>query len=221
MKKIISLIGLLCIYIPSVVLAEKPIDAVYLEGNNSKSALILAHGKGKHPTWLVVDPLRKSVHEQLGFHTLSLQMPTGHDFWEDYADDFPKAYVTINEAIAFLKKEKGVTRIFLMGHSMGSRMASAYVSQHPQYSLSGLIIAGCRNNGARPLSCDDNVKAIQLPVLDIWGGGSGKDHDAAADRSNFVSSQYQQIEIEGADHRFEGDETKFVNAVIRWLQKQK
>jgi len=211
---------LLGVFISSLVQADKPTDAVYLNGHDNKTALILAHGKGKHPTWLVVNPLRKGVHEQLGFHTLSLQMPTGHSFWEDYADDFPKAYATISQAIEFLKNEKGITKIFLMGHSMGSRMASAYVSAHPDNSLSGLIIAGCRNNGGRPLSCDDNLKNVRLPVLDIWGSGSGKDHDAAADRSEFVSSQYQQVAIDGADHRFEGDETEFVNAVVHWLRKQ-
>ena len=220
MNKIKIIFTAIIVCTSSLLHADKPAGSAYLDGNENKTALILAHGKGKHPTWLVVDPLRKAVHQQLGFHTLSLQMPTGHDFWEDYADDFPKAYTTINEAIQFLKNEKGVTKIFLMGHSMGSRMASAYVSQHPENSLSGLIIAGCRNNGRRPLSCDDNVKDIKLPVLDIWGGDNNKDHYAAADRRHLISEKYQQVDIPNADHRFEGDETAFTDAVIKWLKKQ-
>lgn len=111
--------------------AKQPTDSVYLEGK-SDTALILAHGKGKHLTWLVVNPVRKRVNQILGYHTLSLQMPTGHNFWEDYAEDFPAAYATINDAIRFLRSEKNIRHIFLMGHSMGGRMMSAYLSEHPR-----------------------------------------------------------------------------------------
>jgi len=219
LNKITFLIIYLVVF-PTIGKADKPTDSVYLEGHKSNTALILAHGKGKHPTWLVVDPLRKAINEKLNYHTLSLQMPIGHDFWEDYAEDFPKAYTIIEEGIRFLREEKGVKSVYLMGHSMGSRMVSAYIAKHPNHTISGLIIAGCRNNGAHPLSCDDNMRNIKIPVLDIWGNASGKDYDAAADRTHLMSDQYQQVSISGGDHRFRNHEDEFVSAVASWLRKQ-
>ena len=133
-----------------LVVAEKPAGSKYIEGKGSEVAVILAHGRGKHPTWKVVNPLRKGVHRKLGYHTLSLQMPNESKKWNEYASDFPKAYEIIREGISFLRDEKGVSKIFLMGHSMGSRMVSAFVSNNPSESISGLIVAGCRNNGGFP-----------------------------------------------------------------------
>lgn len=202
---------------PAVKLGEQPPGSLYLSGTKPVG-LILAHGKGKGPAWLVVDPVRKAVNEELGYHTLSLQMPTGYANWRDYADAFPQAYQTIDQGIAFLRK-KGVKKIFLFGHSMGSRMMSAYVATHPNAPIAGLIVAGCRNNGGEPLACDLNLKKVKVPVLDIWGGASVKDVDSAYDRKGFVSDRYQQVEIDGANHRFEGYEEDLVSEVIDWLQK--
>lgn len=186
------------------VLAEQPPGAVYLDGEASHVALILCHGRGKHPAWKVVNPLRKGVHANLGWHTLSLQMPAENKNWEKYADDFPQAFKTIEQGIAFLQKEKGITTIYLMGHSMGK----------------GLIVAGIRNNGGYPLDGMQNLKHIQIPVLDIWGGGDSKDTDAAREREGLVSASYAQVEIAGSNHKFDGDEDEFVAAVIAWLRTQ-
>ncbi len=201
--------------------AGSPDGAVYLDGGENKSAVILAHGKGKHPTWLVVDPLRKGINEQLGYHTLSLQMPTGYSHWEDYAEGFPDAYKTLKEAIAFFKNEKGVERVFLIGHSMGARMSSAFVSANNNHGLAGLVVAGCRNNGDPPLSCDHNLQGVDIPVLDIWGGNNGKDSRSASERNGMVSDTYVQVEIAGANHKFEGYEDELVDAVASWLTNQK
>jgi hypothetical protein len=55
----------------SVVYAEMP-KGEYLEGKDSKVAVILAHGQGMDPDSNVVGPLRKSINKEFGFHTLSL-----------------------------------------------------------------------------------------------------------------------------------------------------
>lgn len=206
---------------PQHVFADKPDGSEYIDGDKSKTGIILAHGKGKHPTWLVVDPLRKGINYKLGYHTLSLQMPTGYDSWKDYADGFPNAYASIINAIKYLKKEKNVNKIFLIGHSMGSRMSSAFVSENPDQPISGLIVAGCRNNGGYPLSCDENLQNIDIPILDIWGGNNGKDSDSASEREEMVSDTYKQVEISGANHKFEGYETELLDAVVKWLETQK
>jgi len=200
--------------------ADAPPDSEYLDGANSKVGLILCHGKGKHPSWKVVDPLRHAVHDKLGYHTLSLQMPNEDKSWKDYADDFEQAYAIINSAIQFLKNEKNVERIYLMGHSMGSRMASAFIANTANHNISGLIIAGCRNNGGIPLACDENMSIVDIPVLDIWGGANGKDVKSANQRRNLVTPQYTQLAIPDANHKFEGYEDEFVAAVMLWLTNQ-
>jgi len=200
--------------------AEAPVGSVYLDGSKSDFALILAHGKGKHPQWKVVEPLRHGVHEQLGFHTLSLQMPVSDKYWSDYLYDFPKAYETLKQAIHFLKAEKGVSNIYLMGHSMGSRMASGFISKHASKPVKGLIIAGCRNNGDAELSCIDNLERVTIPVLDIWGDDNGKDVDSAYEREKYISNRYTQVAIEHANHKFDDKEEEFVSAVVAWLKLQ-
>jgi dienelactone hydrolase len=200
--------------------ASEPEDSEYLDGGNSKIALILCHGRGKHPTWKVVEPLRIGVNDQLGYHTLSLQMPNEKKSFRKYAEDFDQAYDTIQSAIEFLKKEKGVTRIYLMGHSMGSRMASSFVAEKPTQAINGLILAGCRNSGGPPLDCEENVTDIKIPILDIWGGDNEKDSDAATDREALVSDIYQQVSISDGNHKFDGVEDEFVSAVVKWLKSQ-
>jgi len=204
----------------NTVSAKQPDGSEYLAGNNSDVALILAHGRGKGPTWKVVEPLRKGVNDALGYHTLSLQMPNRDIYWEDYAEDFPQAYAAFIEGIRFLSKEKGVKKIFIMGHSMGSRMASAFIANNKDQPIAGLIVAGCRNNGNVPLSCLENLKNVTIPVLDIWGDGSGKDANAGFERDGLASSTYKQIELPDANHKFNGHEPAFVSAVVEWLKTQ-
>ena len=201
-----------------IAVADKPPGSAYLDGGSSKIGVILCHGRGKHATWKVVDPLRKGVHERLGYHTLSLQMPTGKKKWEDYADNFPRAYKEIEAGIAFLRDEKKVEKIYLMGHSMGIRMATSFLANHPRSPISGLIGIGIPNGGGEPLDSNANLRRIALPVLDIYGdGGDGKDLSYAKARSDMISDRYTQVLIAGANHTFDGDEEAMVKAVIDWL----
>ncbi len=135
MKIIFTLFLLFSFSFP--VYADKPEYSLYLEGNTD-SALILAHGRAHSPDWKVVDPLRKGVNEKMHWHTLSLQMPAENKYWRDYAEDFPEAYKTIKSAIIFLRKEKKVKHIYLMGHSMGSRMVSAFMAENKAAPIAGV-----------------------------------------------------------------------------------
>lgn len=207
-------------FMPFEIYAAPPAGSVYIDGKQNMAGLILCHGRGKHPKWKVVNPLRKSAHKKLGYHTLSLQMPAEEKNWKKYAEDFSKAFSTIQAGITFLKEEKGVKTVYLMGHSMGARMASAFVAANPQSPVAGLIVAGCRNNGGKPLSCKRYLKKVSIPVLDIWGDGSENDHVHASQRSEFVSEIYQQQPVAEANHRYEGYEDKFVIETLDWLQKQ-
>ncbi len=192
--------------------------AALLKADHAKTAVILCHGKGKNPRWKVVEPLRKAIFNQLDFTTLSIQMPVlATDQWQDYAETFPNAVYRIDQAVEYLQRQ-GIEHIYVMGHSMGSRMVSYYASQQNHKVIQGFIVSGCRNNGPPPLNCKANLKTVGLPVLDIWGQADAKDRLASEQRKNLVSDHYQQIGLDQAKHSFEGLESKMTQAVVNWLQ---
>ena len=195
----------------------------YLDGKNSKVAVILCHGRGHHPTWDVVDPLRKGIHKELGFHTLSIQMPVGGD-WREYIHYFDEAYQRIQISIDYLTKEKGVTHIYLMGHSMGARMASAFLVQDKRNQITGFIGAGVVGGGDGPLDANSNVISVsdRLPIIDVVANGDVKDRFDAEYRRNLISSKhYTQVTIDSADHRFSGYEDELLSSAVSWLRRQK
>jgi pimeloyl-ACP methyl ester carboxylesterase len=201
-----------------VALAEMPAGSAYLDGGDSEYALILSHGVGQSPTALVVEPLRHAVHQTLGWHTLSLSMPREEN-WSQFGRVFPQAFERISQAIDFLKREKGVRHVYLMGHSMGSRMSSAYLADNPDASVRGLIVAGIRHDGGIPMNGRANLQHVDLPVLDIWGEEDGRDSMYAAERRDLVSPRYTQVSVTGANHSFEPREDEFSARVVEWLRR--
>ena len=222
MNKIIAvLIIIFVLATGSKVMAGPPAGSAYLDGGASKVAVILCHGRAQHPRGKVVDPLRREIHKQLGYHTLSLQLPGKGKDWEKYAEEFPRAYGEIQAGIDFLRKEKGVTKIYLMGHSMGSRMATAFLVEYPDSGVAGFIGVGTKNGGMAPLDSNRNLRKIKIPVLDVYGnGGDGQDKIEAEARADMVSERYKQILIPNADHVFDTGEEGMVKAVVDWLAKQ-
>ena len=201
--------------------AGQPSGSAYLDGGTSKVGIILCHGRGQHPTWKVVDPLRKDLHARLGYHTLSLQMPAAQKNWKAYAVDFPRAETEIEAGIAFLRDEKKVERIYLMGHSMGSRMATSFLANNPDAPIVGFVGVGIRNGGDEPLDSNANLRRVTLPVVDIYGdGGDGIDLKHATTRSDMVSNRYKQVFIQGANHTFDDHEEDMLKAVIDWLSER-
>lgn len=195
--------------------------AALLNVSKTKTAVILCHGKGKNPRWKVVEPLRKAIFNQLKITTLSIQMPVLQtENWQDYASTFPNAVYRIDQAVEYLQRQKGIENIYVMGHSMGSRMVSYYASEQNNKAIKGFIVTGCRNNGKTPMSCKDNLKSVQLPVLDLWGNGSKKDRNAGEQRQALISTNYQQQSIVEAKHSFEGYENQMTQTVVDWLKSQ-
>ena len=193
----------------------------YLDGGDSTIGVILCHGRGGNPTSAVVNPLRKGLNTQLGYHTLSLQMPISNAAWYDYDKLFPEAYKKIEAGIKRLREEAGVETIYLMGHSMGSRMATAYLAKYDDSGFAGFIGVGIRNGGENPLDSDYNLRQFDLPVIDVYGdGGDGVDAYHAQTRSDLVDENYTQVFISGANHKFSDHEEEMVTAVVDWLSDQ-
>jgi len=218
MKKLscFTMLFLLTMFVPLQGLAE---SWLYEDGGKSTSGAILCHGKGGDPESYVVDPLRLELNEQLGFHTVSLQMPGGKKALSEYEDDFLAAYREIDRAVAFLQ-QKGVTRIILIAHSLGSRMASSYLAKNPQVDIKGFVGVGMLNNGEVPFNCLANLQQTKLPVLDIWGElGKAKDNTYGMERRVLLSSRYKQVIISGGDHALSEHEEDLVEAVVNWVKE--
>ncbi len=220
MRSYAVLLSMLILVVSPDAIAGEPTGSAFLDGGSSKTAVILCHGRGQHPKWKVVDPLRKEINRQLGYHTLSLQLPGKGKDWGKYAELFPQAYREIQAGIDFLRKEKGVTRIFLMGHSMGSRMATAFLAEHPDAGIAGFIGVGIKNGGKYPLDSNSNLRKVKVPAVDIFGDGAGADDREARVRADMVSSRYKQVLIPGADHQFNTGEEEMVKEVVAWLRSQ-
>ena len=148
-------------------------------------------------------------------------MPTTSGNWKTYKKLFPDAYSRIAATVKVLQ-QKGMKRIYLMGHSMGTRMATAYLANYKDHGISGFIGVGIRNGGDEPLDSASNLAHVNIPVVDIYGdGGDGKDAIHAERRSELASDRYKMVLIPGANHRFVDHEDKMVNAVVDWLKTQK
>lgn len=198
-------------------------DWLYLDGHNSSVGIILCHGRKGNPDWYVVGTLRRSINKELGFHTLSIQMPGGDKHWQDFDMDFPEAYQAIQAGVDYLRREKGVTKIYLVGHSMGARMTSSYLAKYPMVDIAGYIGVSMLNNGYGPFDCKRNLSKVSLPVLDIYPQ-YGKFDDAmyGRERKRLVSPTYRQIMIPNANHAFKSksSEKELSEAVISWLVSQ-
>lgn len=194
----------------------------YLDGQDSRVAVILAHGRGNLPDGNVVGPLRKAIHKELGFHTLSLSMPDpGVDSPDSpaLAAAFPEAYQRLEAGIDYLKQEKKVERIYFMGHSMGGRMTSGFLAAHPDAGIAGFIGVGLTAGGKEPVNTNLNLRKVQIPVIDVHGDNE-MGAKAASFRKPLVSERFIQIEIPGAKHDYRGYERPVADAVIGWLKKQ-
>jgi len=220
---IVQIVALVIFLVGVTAYAEMP-KGEYLEGKGSKIGVILAHGQGWDPDSHVVGPLRRVINKELGFHTLSLQMPIipgkrSPETFQEYASTFPDAYKTIQAAIDFLKKEKGVERVYLMGYSMGGRMTTAFLANHPDSGIVGYIGVGLVAGGEEPLNTNLNLRKVKIPVLDIY---AENDQDAkfAANRKSFVSDRFKQVPISGAKHDYKGYDKEITDVVIPWLRER-
>lgn len=221
MKMLPSFLWVLGCVLTSHAIAQMP-QGEYLDGKDSKVAIVLAHGRGNSPDGNVVGPLRQSIHKELGFHTLSLRMPDpGVDSPDspELAAVFPEAYQRIQAAIDYLKNERKVERIYLMGHSMGGRMTSGFLSSHPSAPVVGFIGVGLTAGGKEPVNTNLNLRKVRLPVVDVYGDNE-MDAKAASFRKPLVSEHFVQAEIPGAKHDYRGYEKPVAETVITWLKKQ-
>jgi len=203
------------------VYTEKP-DWLILKGDK-KVGIILCHGNGQTADGYVVGALRNSIHKDLDYTTLSLTMPSAgvRKHFKKYESDYDDAYKYIQAAYDYLKNDLKIKKIYIVAHSMGSRISSAYLARYPMVKYDGFIGLGMLNNGGYPFDARYNISQVKIPVLDIYAEfGEYKDADYAYERKSLISGSYKQIRIDGATHTFVGHEDKISKVVADWLKSQ-
>src|SRR5262252_10564800 len=172
---------------------------IYTEAPNAKGAIILAHGLGVHPDYGVIGELRTKLADA-GYTTLSVQMPilAAEAPAARYPVLFWEADARFAGALTYLRR-KHYDKIWLLSHSMGSRMANHYVSAHPMVPLAGWISLSISSGDIGPF------KKIKFPVFDVYAENDleavikGAPKRAAALKTMRGSSQSM---VFGTDHFF-------------------
>lgn len=191
-------------------------------GADARKAAIVMHGTGVHPNWqTVVLPLRVGLTES-GWHTLSIQMPVLPNEAEhaEYAAIYDWVPGRLDAAIGYLR-DKGFERIVLIGHSQGATMASYYLGGGHQ-AVDGFVAVGMSGGiPGGPMDTLAHLPTIEAPILDLYGSEDLPEvlqsADARAARGGRPGRGYVQVQVEGADHFFDGEEGELLDAVNDWL----
>jgi pimeloyl-ACP methyl ester carboxylesterase len=159
----------------------------------------------------MIGTLRQQLADQ-GYTTLSIQMPilAVNAKGEDYPPTFPEAAERLQLAVDYLHK-KGLNKVAIVSHSMGSRMSHFYMAKNPP---------GVSAWAALGLASADTYKGIQVPILDLYGAKdlplvlSGAKKRLASLKRNPAS---KQVVIADTDHFFANHEEEMVKAVKAFL----
>jgi len=198
--------------------------AIYTESaaDITRGGVIVIHGSGVHPNWQeVVYPLRTKLAES-GWATLSIQMPVldNEAEYQEYAPLFDEVAPRIDAAIKNLQA-KGIKKISIVAHSLGSAMSAYYLSNNKNSSIRSFVAIGMP--GPRNDKRMDTVLALQninIPVLDLYGE---KDLDYVLDSSQMrkqagsKNKNYSQQVVTGANHFFVDKDAELLNSVNKWL----
>jgi len=217
-------------------------DAIKLKANNveflglyaepttekTKGAVIILHGIGVHPAWPdVIDPIRMQLPD-LGWYTLSLQMPIlGNEATDkDYTPLFPEVPARIQAGVDFLKSQ-GIKNIVISGHSLGTTMASCYLANHRDPAVKEFVSISGGFGVPKDKLADNNENFVHMQgvrILDIYGGEDRKPVlEAVKERGKAMSkihkADYRQIKIPGANHFYNQKQDELVTVLNRELSK--
>jgi hypothetical protein len=145
---------------------------------------------------------------------------------KEHADD-------VRSVIARLKSDYGLTRIFVMGHSMGT-ISSRWLAKNLGNEIAGSIHSSSMNGNnaygyANSLS-GFSYAAIAAPVLHIHNGSDACPHtpystvkDYAGDNLVTVRGGVPQGDPCGAGHlhSHQGNEQAVVKAIVAWIKTGK
>lgn len=191
---------------------------IYTEAAAAKMGVVVVHGIGVNPDWGLIGTLRQRLPEH-GYATLSIQMPVlAADANADaYAELFPDAIERLQLAVGYLR-DKGYQRIAIVSHSLGSRMAYAYMKRNPPQvgAWAALGMSAQPSGQNAPLV----YSGIEAPVLDLYGSEDQPQvlSGAAPRRTSLAGkASSRQLVLAGSNHFYAGHESEMVRAVVDFL----
>ena len=195
--------------------------------NLAKGAAIILHGMGAHPDWPeVISPLRTSLPE-LGWSTLSIQLPVlaPETPVADYGNTLQEAGQRTGAAVRLLH-DMGFSHIVIIGHSFGAAIGAEYLAGTTGNDILAFVSIGIQSQKFLNPTLDilARIEKIKIPVLDIYGSRDLESVTATvADRRLAArkggNHAYQQVEIKDADHSITGFEPVLVKHIRDWLDK--
>lgn len=199
---------------------------LYKEDTSSSAAVILVHGMGGHPDWPeVVAPLRNGLFE-MGFSTLSIQMPVLEPERQpaDYGKTVKSGKLRLAAAVQFLGQKHEA--VVIIGYGFGAGVAADYLAGENSKlikAFAGISMQTQQFLNPR-LNLLPRLEKLEIPVLDIYGSRDfvevikQVDDRRLAGRKN-GSRGYQQMEIDGADHYFTGLEDIMIKRIGAWISR--
>jgi pimeloyl-ACP methyl ester carboxylesterase len=189
-----------------------------------RTAVILAHGRGVHPAWGLIDKLRSDLADA-GYHTLSLQMPilAADAPFGNYGQTFPEAFERMTAGIRYLRLQKNVDRVILLGHSSGAIAVVGYAAKHPQPAVAGVVAIGLSTyqNTVDVMQSPRMLRQVQVPVLDIYGSNDLQEvlsyTKQRQDAARAGQLKYTSRMVPGADHFFTDHYNVLKTEITRWL----
>ena len=193
---------------------EKDFLTIFTEADiETKATVILIHGMGSNAnTAQVIHPLRTELTKK--YNTLSIQMPVlvAGKISDDYRQIlFPIALNRISASVKFLH-DNNYTNDFLIGHSIGSAMASNYLSTRLT-DFKTMVAIGM------PKCVTEFLRKIDIPILDLYGErditsvmtGIIPKREASAHNQEYVQKQVD------ANHNFMNRDELLVGIVTKWI----
>lgn len=185
---------------------------IYTEAEKPKGAVIVVHGRGVHPNWGLIQPIRGQLAEKYGYTTLSIQAPVmgATDKIDKYEPTYPEASARLEAARQHLAS-KGHKKIFLVGHSLGPRMMQYYLLKKNPVDVVAMVSVGMTG---------DYSPALKVPVLDIYGEVDDKDALAGMEKRWSVlrkNKRSKKIVIPGSDHFHAGKEDVLARHIAEYL----
>lgn len=196
------------------------------ESEKAKGGVIVLHSRAMNPNWgTVIQPVRVGVAE-VGWESLSVQMPLLHNKakYYDYVGIFPYAHERIWAAIDFYQK-RGINKIVLIAHACGAHMAMSFMDKYGDKMFAAYVGIGMGATDYKQKIVKP-YPSISVPFLDIF---AEKDYPGvirtALKRSKLLAKKPQpksaQLMIKKSDHYYQSEEhsSELVSKINHWLDK--
>jgi hypothetical protein len=199
---------------------------IYTEADDARAAVVILHGRGFHPDWAdTVNPLRVGLAE-LGYNTLSIQMPVleKDSSYYDYVPIFDFAHARIEAGIRYLRDHDN-SKIVLLAHSCGVHMSMDWIRDKGDRGIDAYIGLGMgATDYKQPMREPFPLAQMQVPVLDLYGAN---EYPAvmrgAPERKAMIeaagNARSRQAMLPEADHYFTDQGDALVSAVADWLEQ--